>query len=573
MKKVIVGAFAITLTVLTFLMFSDRRAPYSKGVTIFVAETIVTVDASLPIAKAVAVENDRVVAVGSVGDLTQQFPNAELDIRFRENTLIPGLIDPHVHMILGSIMYALDFIPPWDMETPDGIVKGLPTKERLLAAISKYVEIGEKPLILYGYHNLVQGDLTRQDLDAISQSRPLFIWHYSGHDFYLNSAAIELAGLDPSMADDFHGIGLDAFGKLNGRIYEDALPTLLKTVGPILLNPRQVDRGWNGYEEIFSRSGITTVAEMGYGIFGQRLEDAYRFLHYRNQDNYRLYLVPEHRAFAEKYGEKSATKILNLAAKKKRRAPVLPKVKLFSDGAFYSQTMKMSAPGYIAGQSRGSDGLWVTDPNNLPALMKRYWDVGLGIHIHSNGDASQDSTLSSFEMQKQGVDGQRLIIEHAGVLTPDQILDASRLGIGISAASHYVRYMGEDYIGSIAEKSEFITPLRSATEMGIPVTMHSDAPLAPPNPLKAAGVHMTRMTRQGTISNADETLTADQALKAITLNAAWALGLEDELGSISVGKKADFTVLGANPLDTPGEDWGKIPIWGVVLNGRPAPIN
>ena len=125
---------------------------------------------------------------------------------------------------------------------------------------------------------------------------------------------------------------------------------------------------------------------------------------------------------------------------------------------------------------------------------------------------------------------------------------ASELGIGISAASHYVNYMGQDYRPVIAEKADYITPLASAFAAGLRVTVHSDAPLAPPMPLLAAGRHMTRATREGGISTPSEKLTAEQALRAVTIEAAWSLGLEDEIGSIEVGKRANFTILGVNPI-------------------------
>ena len=303
---------------------------------------------------------------------------------------------------------------------------------------------------------------------------------------------------------------------------------------------------------------------MGYGIFGRHLENMYLKLHYTKKDPYRLYLVPEHRAFAKEYGDESAAKIKELADSDPR---VLPQVKLFTDAAFYSQTMKLAAPGYLSGQSKGTDGLWVTPPEDLPDLMARYWDAGLDIHIHSNGDAAQDSTLAAFGEQKSGESGQRLIIEHAGLVSPEQIKTAADLGIGISAASHYVNFMGQDYAPVIAEKAEHITPLASAFEAGLKVTIHSDAPLAPPMPLLAAGRHMTRATREGGISTPREKLTAEQALRAITIDAAWSLGLEDQIGSIEVGKQADLTILGVNPLEIPGESWGSIPIKGVMVKG------
>ncbi len=542
-------------------------------VTIYTAADIVTMNKKQAQAEAIAIDTaGTILALGSLSELQSQFPNNVYETKFSDKTLIPGLIDPHVHMTLGAMMYGLDFIPPWDMEDPDGTVKALSNKSELLSRIKEIetqnpAQNSDDPLFLYGYHNLVQGDLTRQDLDKVTTERPLIIWHFSGHDFYLNSKAIQSYELKPDLAQKFHGVDLDENGELTGRIYEDALLTLFPYFARHLMSPQHIAKGFNGFERLLKRSGVTTIAEMGYGIFGRKVEDSFLAAHYTKDDAYRLYLVPEHRAFKTEFKDDTVKAIKDMVADKSRLAPVLPQVKLFSDAAFYSQTMKLTAPGYIEGQSKGTDGLWVTKPEDLTDLMATYWDAGLDIHIHSNGDAAQDSTLNALEAQKPGQDGQRLIIEHAGLLTPAQLDKAGKLGVGLSAASHYVHYMGESYETAIGERIKYITPLASALKNNLAVTLHSDAPLAPPQPLRAASVHMTRSTRQGGTSTPTERLAAQQALRAVTLDAAWSLGLEDEIGSLEVGKRADITVLEQNPLETEAKAWPDIPVWGVMIDG------
>lgn len=538
----------------------------SLGVKIYPAQAVLTVDAVNSISEAIAIKDDKIIGVDSLANLEQQFPKATVDNQYARSVVLPGLIDPHVHMTLGAMMYGLDWVPPWDMPHPNGIISGLSNKSELLQSIERFSsqKNDDSPLILYGYHNLVQGDITKTDLDAISDQHPIIIWHYSGHDFYMNSKALELFKITPELHKTYEGIALDEAGNLTGRVFEDAVAPLLPRLAPYLLNPNHIEKGFNGFETLLKRGGVTAVAELGYGIFGRQFEDQVISAHYDETDAYALYLVPEHRAFNGEFGEESAEKIVEFAANNPR---ILPQVKLFTDAAFYSQTMKMAPPGYLSGQSKGTDGLWVTQPNDLPGLMKQYWDAGLDIHIHSNGDAAQESTLAAFSQQSDGKAGQRLIIEHAGLITPSQMEKASNLGIGISAASHYVNFMGQDYRPVIADKVDYITPLASAFEAGLSVTLHSDAPLAPPMPLLAAGRHMTRATREGGISTSSEKLTAEQALRAITIEAAWSLGLEDEIGSIEVGKRANFTIVGVNPMILPGESWGAIPIKGVMLDG------
>ncbi|MCF6220158.1 MAG: amidohydrolase [Robiginitomaculum sp.] len=528
-------------------------------------------------ASALAVRGDIIVGIGNRKDLIKQFNGATLDDSFAQKTIVPGLIDPHIHMILGAMMYAKPFAPPWDVETPAGTVKGLPNKAAFLARIAEInaEHTGTEPLVIYGYHNLVHGALDKHVLDKITTKRPLIIWHYSGHDFYLNSQALTYAKVDASWADKYHGVPLDVDGEPTGRVYEDAVFDFLSNVGHLFLAPKDIGRGYKGLESMFASNGVTTVAELGYGLFGLPLEDNYYKALMGSDARTKVYLVPEHRAFAHAFGEERIDKMGEMVEATKDTWPrVLPQVKLFTDAAFYSQTMRVSPPGYIGGQNKGEEGLWVTAPDKLAKTMEPYWSAGLDIRIHSNGDAAQDATLDAFEaVQKNGNgEGQKLVLEHVGLITPKQIAKAKELGAGISVASHYVHYMGEAYVSAIGERVKYITPLASTMKADLHTTLHSDAPLAPPSPLTAASVHMLRSTREGGVSTPAEKLSAEQALRAITIDAAWALGLEDEIGSIKIGKKADFTILDTNPLTTKAEDWPDIVIWGVVLDGVKKPL-
>ena len=551
----------------------SRPASVHTDVTIFKAETILTSNPENPTAEAVAVKGDTIIGVGTQEELSEKFNGAVIDNTFSEQTIVPGLIDPHVHMILGAMMYAKPFAPPWDVETPYGTVKGLPDRGTFLARIAEIEAFTprDEPLVIYGYHNLVHSSIDRHDLDAITTERPLIIWHYSGHDFFLNSKALAYAQVDAGWAKKYKGVPLDKDGQPTGRVYEDAVFDFLNNVGHLFLAPKDIGRGFKGLESMFADSGVTTVAELGYGLFGLQLEDRYYKALIGPDSKTKIYLVPEHRAFAHAFGEDRIVKMGAMVKATKDTWPrVLPQVKLFTDAAFYSQTMRVSPPGYTGGQNKGEEGLWVTGPETLAETMAPYWDAGLDIRIHSNGDAAQDATLDALEAVQQNgtADGQRLVLEHVGLIRPEQIAKAKKLEAGISVASHYVHYMGEAYVEAIGERVQYMTPLASTMKAGLRTTMHSDAPLAPPSPLTAASVHMLRSTREGGVSTPSETLNAEQALRAITIDAAWALGLEDEIGSIEVGKKADFTVLGANPLTTKAEDWPDISIWGVVLDGQ-----
>jgi hypothetical protein len=578
MKKQMVGV--IMLGVVASCAAPTDEAPDSnvgQGVVIYPADAIITMSAD-EVVEAVAVEDTRIVAVGTREALLAQYSNAQVDEAFIGKTIVPGLIDPHVHMALSSLQYATPLTPPWPMATPDGMVRGLPNREAFftrLAEIDADAPEGE-PLIVYGFHNLVHGDLTKADLDGVTTDRPLVIWHYSSHDFYLNSAALAWAGIDSSWHDRFEGVDLDAGGELTGRIYEDAVGALLQTLGPILLAPDRLSRGLEGFSGLLRAGGVTTVADLGYGIFTLPIENANIGANWQSMDHagYRLYLVPEHRAFNHAFGDARVDTILGMVdGEIETPAPVLPQVKFFTDAAFYSQTMRVSPPGYLTGQSEGTQGLWVMQPDDIVPTIQPYWDAGLAVRIHSNGDAAQSATLDALAELRPSAPDRAFIFEHAGLFSPEQVARAADLGAGISAASHYVFYLGQAYQSPLGpDRGDWILPLASLSAAGVPVTLHSDAPLAPPLPLRAASVHMTRSTREGVELTPSEKLSAREALESITIDAAYALGLEAEIGSISPGKLADFTILDANPLETPGEAWGEIGVWGVVLDGEKRPL-
>lgn len=567
---------ALTLAGCGKMTKSAREKP-GAGAVIYEA-TIITMDRARPSATAVAVKDGRIFDVGDTNDLVEAYPGADIDETFARLTILPGFIDPHVHMALSSLMYATPMIAPWPMATAVGVVDGYPTREMFLERL-KEIEAAApagEPLVVYGYHNLVHGDLNRADLDAVTASRPLIVWHYSGHDFYLNSAALGWAKITDDLHAKFEGIDVNEKGEPTGRIFEDAAPYLLQTLGPILLDPARVREGLQGFTHLLNSGGVTAVADLGYGLFGLDFENANIAENWVSpeQSGYRLYLVPEHRAFAHAFGDKSVETILDMASGKiATPAPVLPQVKFFTDAAYYSQTMRLSDPGYQGGQSKRTKGLWVTPPDAIAETIRPYWEAGLGVRIHSNGDEAQDATLKALAALRETSHDGRFVIEHGGLFSPDEARRAGELKAAVSAASHYVFYLGEAYQAALGEqRGQWITPLASLSAAGVPVSLHSDAPLAPPLPLRAASVHLTRATREGGVLTPSERLSPTEALEAITIDAAFALGLENEIGSIAPGKRADFVILDRNPLATAGEAWGDIRVSGVILNGEKRPL-
>ncbi|NNE57743.1 MAG: amidohydrolase family protein [Hellea sp.] len=574
MKKLILSAAVLALTAC-----QSEPAEQHPDVTVFPAASVVTMTGEGDVATAVAIRQDKIVGVGNLESLTAEFSGSSIDESFKNKNILPGLIDPHMHTMLGGLFYAQPFAPPWPMAMPGGMTNGFDTPGKFHARLAEIVAAApteQEVILAYGFHNLVQGDLDRKILDRISPDRPLVVWHYSGHDFYLNSAAIEFVGVTPALAETYHGVDLYPDGELTGRIYEDAVMNVFDGIAPHVFRPQDIARGLNTYFAIMRNSGITTTADLGYGIFGRENENATIGAFWSMEKNaFRLYLIPEHRAFTREFGD-DAPKVISelVSGDRPAPAPVLPRVKFFTDGAFYSQTMRLSPPGYLAGQSQGSKGLWVTEPGELYAIMRPYLEAGLSAHVHSNGDAAQTETLNAFQEAREAGLNNDFVVEHGGLFTDAHTTQAADNGVMLSAASHYVHYMGEAYEAPLGkDRADRISPLGELSRKGGIVTIHSDAPLAPPDPLLAASRHITRKTLSGSAYEPEQSLTPYDAMEAITLDAARALGLSSELGTIEIGKKADFTIVDTNPLTIDAENWDSIAIWGVVLGGKKRPLN
>jgi len=339
------------------------------------------------------------------------------------------------------------------------------------------------------------------------------------------------------MLKDYHGVDFFDDGELTGRIYDDAVFVVFDKIAPHVFRPQDIARGLTTYFAIMRNSGITTTADLGYGIFGRANENATIGAFWSMEQNaFRLYLIPEHRAFTTEFGEEAPKVIGELVSgERPAPAPVLPRVKFFTDGAFYSQTMRLSPPGYLAGQSKGTEGLWVTQPGELFGTMKPYLDAGFAAHVHSNGDAAQSETLKAFAQARDGEMDNDFVIEHGGLFTDAHTTMAADNDVILSAASHYVHYMGEEYEAPLGEgRSGRISPLGELSRKGASVTIHSDAPLAPPDPLLAASRHITRVTLSGNAYEPDQSLTPYDALEAITIDAARALGLSETAIKVAI---------------------------------------
>ncbi len=215
-------------------------------------------------------------------------------------------------------------------------------------------------------------------------------------------------------------------------------------------------------------------------------------------------------------------------------------------------------------------------PDEQWSLVSAFWAKDWDLHIHVNGDAGLDLVLDQFERLRRADPrpGRRVVLEHYGYAREDQHRRVRELGIAVSNNAYYVHELAPPYSqhGLGPERAADISPLGGLARAGVAISFHSDFPMAPAEPLTLVWAAVNRIGSDGRVWGPDQRLALDLALRAVTVEAAWSIGLEDEIGSIRPGKRADFTVLAADPTEVEPQAIRDIEIWGTVLEGRLHPI-
>ncbi|WPZ32707.1 amidohydrolase [Thalassobaculum sp. OXR-137] len=543
--------------------------------TVFVARSIRTMNASMPQATAVAVADGRIVEVGSLESLKpwlDAHPH-RTDRTFENHVLMPGFIDPHLHPTLGAILMPCHFITAMEWVLPDRTCPAVTSHAAYLARLEE-IEAGmadaDEVLITWGFHRIWHGNVDREALNRVSGTRPIFVWQRSFHEIIANDAAIDWMGIDRADLERHPQIDL-----ASGRFYETGLAVAMKAVNRIVLEPTRFAQGLELVKRTVHLGGHTTIGELAYPLADDAREwDVLVNSLERDDVPFRMKLIPR-AALRGTWGGDVSQDLARVEAYATRGTHRLffgNAVKLFADGGFFAELMQMRDPGFIDGHH----GEWLTEPANFEALARAFWLQGKQLHVHCTGDMGVELALDVLEklQAEKPRFNHRFTIEHFGVSNPEQVRRMTDLGAIVSANVYYVHELGEAYwINSIGyERASQMARLGTLEREGVTFAVHSDFTMAPAMPLNSAWVAVNRIAESGAVLCAEERTSVEAAMRAITIDAAYVLGLEDSIGSIRAGKKADFTVLEADPFEVAPESLKDIPIWGTVFEGTPFPI-
>lgn len=543
--------------------------------TVYTAKAVITLEPAMPEATAVAVEAGRVLAVGSLESLQGLIESrgARIDRQFEDRVLLPGFIDPHVHPSLPAVLTQFPFLAPDDWTLPTGDFPGAKTPEAYQTALRAQAAAhtdNSVPFISWGYHPLWHGEVWREDLNAWFGDQPVMIWHRSFHELIGNDAAWAMLGVTQADAAGTHEANWE-----RGHFYEGGLKAVVPKLA-FLFEPKRFAYGMTNFLTMVHQAGVTTVLDMGTGIFGNPAAEiaGIRAVAEQYPIPSRIILTPIIVDFMGRgvAPDQALAEVRTWQAQNSARVEVGNHFKLMLDGAIFSGLSQFGAPGYLDGH----EGVWMAPRDVTLDYARTFWDAGFQLHAHSNGDAATDwflDILSTLLKTSPRAD-HRMTLEHFAYSTEDQTRRLKALGALVSANPYYHYILSELYgkawLGP--DRAAQMVRLGSIERAGIPLALHSDSPMAPLSPLTLMWSAAARETIGGHTGIVSERLSREAALRAVTLDAAWVLGRETDLGSIRAGKVADFTVLADNPLTVPLDQLRDIPVIATVFAGKPYPV-
>ena len=540
-------------------------------ITIYRARRILTMNPARPEATHVAVRDGRILGAGTPAELAGWGP-ATLDERFAEKVLMPGLVEGHSHASEGTF-WRYVYLGRFDRMDPDG--KVWPGADSIDAIIARMKETQstlaapDAPLSGWGLDPIYYGDrrVTRQDFDAVSSTRPIGVMHASGHIFNVNSKALELAGLlRPGV--NHPGVPLGADGLPTGELKG---PDAMTIVGHHIGFDREAlandEAGLRRFARLCVRKGVTTATDLA-NLLPQ--DAVAMMLRVTGESTFPVRIVSLRRfqALAPKEVVERAVELRRQSSDRLR----LGAVKAFADGSIQGFSARLRWPGYYNG---APNGLWYTPPEVLREVYREALAHDVLVHTHTNGDEATEMALDCLEAALKAAPSHdhRFTLQHCQLADAAQFRRMAKLGMCVNLFPNHHFYWGDQHYATTVgpERAERMNACATALASGVPLAIHSDAPVTPLGPLFTAWCAVNRRTASGRTLGTHERISVADALRTITLGAAYTLKLDGEVGSIECGKRADFAVLNDDPLAIGAENLRDVGIWGTVQGGRVFP--
>ena len=551
------------------LGLSDRKGGMAAD-TILKASTIITMDEARPRARALAFDSGtgRITAIGSVGEVQAATPGVPVT-DLGDTVLMPGFVEPHSHPLLSGMATQE---PAYWVSPNVGIATWADVKA-IFTKADKERPAGDV-LVFNGVDRLLQQAPlpTRTVLDQLFPTRPVVVIDNSGHGIYFNTATVTLMGWTDghAPADPVGGsFGRESDGVTsNGTAFESG--ALMMVAGAVLPKaiPHPLHSGALFYK-LMADNGITATSEHTY-----------------NSGQFQAYA-----ALASVPGCPLRLHVYHMSIEADAAADVtFPDselvrkvgIKLWADGSPWLGNVAISfeyldnpttRTAEIEMGPRGETQMNYTRAQ-LDAVLDELVPAGYQMAFHCNGDVGFDVVLDAYAraLSKHNLLGSdhRWRVEHLGAARRDQFERAAALGVTCSLSPFQYIYWG-DLLDGVMFDSEYGSQwqrVRDAFEAGVRPSYHNDGSVTPPNQLLNVQQTVTRRTMAGNVHGANQAVTLDDALKAITINGAYQLKRDHEIGSLAVGKYADLVELSADIYTVPADQIvDKVTVLGTWVGG------
>tara|TARA_R110001599_G_scaffold353231_1_gene590993 strand:- start:70930 stop:72639 length:1710 start_codon:yes stop_codon:yes gene_type:complete len=543
----VVAAVIVALAVgFGVLLRIATRLPQPPEQQLFINGSILTMDGDNRVVEALATRGDRIEAVGSTEDIMALAEEGAEVNDLRGRTLLPGFIDAHGHFPgSGLKVIAADLNSP-----PIGT---LTTMDEVLLALAQQAEnvpAGEW-VSGFGYDDTLlveQRHPTRAELDAVSSEHPVVAMHISGHMLVANSLALAEVGIAADTPDPEGGIigRLPGSQEPNGLLEETArLSVMVKMQDMSLIDAYRLIR--EAAAE-YSAIGVTTAQSGGVS---RELAKGLSLFSKLGVIPQRLVLFP----FETEFGDALLNGDYDPADYSGERV-VMGAIKLVADGSIQGYTGNLSQPYYTPYHGDAHYRGYASIPREkLFSQVAALHKAGYQIAIHGNGDQAIEDILDAFEAAQQDnpVADPRMILIHAQMARQDQIARMKALGVTPSFFSAHTWYWGDRHRDMFMgpERAAVMSPAKWAQDFGLRFSSHLDTPVTPMLPLQAVWSQVFRTTFGGDVLGPEQRIGVMDALRAVTIDAAWQVFQESNRGSLEAGKYADLVVLSGNPLENP----------------------
>lgn len=511
---------------------------------------ILTMSDALPRARAVAIAGGRFLAVGGDAEMRALATRSTRVVDLAGKTVVPGFIDAHNHPAVAGRLH---------LRRVDADLRSIAAIQGALRERAARTPAGQW-VLAFKYDDTKQSEgraLTREDLDAVSRDHPIFVAHRGGHTAYVNSKALEVAGIGEGTPDPSGGRYVrDAAGRLTGRLLETATDPFDRVI-PDSYTAADYREGVKLISRMLARAGVTSVHD-AYGT----PEDlrAYQDARDAGELGTRVYCLIGHFALDRMIAAGVRTGLGDEWVR-------VGAVKATCDGSISERTARLSEP-YVG---RPDDhGILVTPAAELEAIARKAHTNGWQVGIHANGDVAIDLVLGIYEKLQREAPRRdpRFRLEHCTVINDDLVRRIAALGAIPTPFASYVYFHGEKMREYGAARLEHMFALRSFLDAGVRATMGSDYPPGPFEPMMALRSAVTRTDIRGNVWGPSQRISVERALRAFTLNGAYASFEERLKGSIEPGKLADLVVLGQDPTRVDPMALQDVPVERTMVGGR-----